>query len=113
MTHSVLVSVGLVLTLIHLCHGLSSCESASVEDADSIIVESSKYVKIHTDDDEECLVMMNMLIIGGGGDTDTFLGHGGGSGFVTFEQVSTRLSSFINRKMIVIRCQYQLQQHCW
>merc|ERR1711963_1231929 len=29
-----------------------------------------------------------MLIIGGGGDTDTFLGHGGGSGFVTFEQVS-------------------------
>ena len=62
MTHSVLVSVGLVLTLIHLCHGLSSCESASVEDADSIIVESSKYVKIHTDDEEECLVMMNMLM---------------------------------------------------
>ena len=29
-----------------------------------------------------------MLLIGGGGDTDTFIGHGGGSGFIKLQEVS-------------------------
>ena len=29
-----------------------------------------------------------MLLIGGGGDTDTFIGHGGGSGFLKLKEVS-------------------------
>lgn len=30
------------------------------------------------------------MLIGGGGDTDTFIGHGGGSGFIKLQEVSDR-----------------------
>ena len=33
---------------------------------------------------------LRLLLIGGGGDTDTFIGHGGGSGFLKLKEVSHR-----------------------
>ena len=38
----------------------------------------------------ECEVGLRVLLIGGGGDTDTFIGHGGGSGFIKLQEVSDR-----------------------
>jgi len=57
------------------------------------IVESTKYVKIKTEDEEDCQVNIRMLLIGGGGDTNTFIGHGGGSGYITQDQISLTISS--------------------
>ena len=36
----------------------------------------------------DCEVGLRVLLIGGGGDTDTFIGHGGGSGFIKLQEVS-------------------------
>ena len=45
-------------------------------------------MKLRTGEDAECEVCLQVLLVGGGGDTDTFLGHGGGSGYILSEQVS-------------------------
>ena len=45
-------------------------------------------MKLLTGEDAECEVCLHALLVGGGGDTDTFLGHGGGSGYILSEQVS-------------------------
>ena len=45
-------------------------------------------MKLRTGEDVECEVCLHVLLVGGGGDTDTFLGHGGGSGYILSEQVS-------------------------
>ena len=39
----------------------------------------------------ECEVGLRVLLIGGGGDTDTFIGHGGGSGFIKLQEVKKEM----------------------
>ena len=45
-----------------------------------------------TEEEDGCQVLLNVLLVGGGGDEELFLGHGGGSGFVDFKQVSCQCS---------------------
>ena len=45
--------------------------------------------------EEECEATLRLLLVGGGGDGDTFEGHGGGSGYITYKQVNIILNSAI------------------
>ena len=69
---------------------LPVCVSARFDTGDDwIVVENTKYVKILTEDeDTDCQVEVNALLVGAGGDTNTFLGHGGGSGYVTNQMIT-------------------------
>ena len=61
-----------------------------------VVEETSKYVKIRVDDDAECIVDIGAVLIGGGGDTNTFIGHGGGSGYLTQGNISLTVSGSVS-----------------
>ena len=52
-----------------------------------MLVENSKRIKIVTEAEEPCQVVVNAFLVGAGGDSDTFEGHGGGSGYVGMKQL--------------------------
>merc|ERR1719510_205405 len=67
------------------------CLTASFASGEKfLLAENSERIKIVTEEEEEepCLVALNVLLVGAGGDSDTFVGHGGGSGYVDFKLIS-------------------------
>ena len=72
------------------------CQTAVFDSGEAwAVVQRSGYVKIITEEEEECKAGLRVVLIGGGGDTDTFIGHGGGSGFIKYEEVrSITLTEF-------------------
>ena len=85
---------GLFLILLPLVTSVISsqaqlpCLTADFDSGEKfVLAENSQRVKIVTDDEEPCEVVLNLLLVGAGGDSDTFEGHGGGSGFVDMKQV--------------------------
>ena len=64
------------------------CLTAQFETGEKfLLAESSQRLKILTDEEEPCQVVVNALLVGSGGDSDTFEGHGGGSGYVDMKQL--------------------------
>ena len=97
------ISISILLSLFSISSAttrtkLPSCTSARFDTGDDwIVVENTDYVKVVSDDDtEDCDVAINALLIGAGGDTNTFLGHGGGSGYVTNQMITVTVPTTLS-----------------
>ena len=65
------------------------CLSATFDTGEKfLLAENSDRIKIITEEEEPCLVELNVLLVGAGGDSDTFEGHGGGSGYVDIKLIT-------------------------